>query len=108
MPPPTLSDLVPTFPLATWLRYYCRLGYEVALSCRGPEDPTPLCQHLAARRQALRAAAQQQLRLHYGLQEVQAQHLSTQWSHDLFAHLLQQDAMRQLDLEVALNEPLAM
>jgi hypothetical protein len=103
---PTLRDLAPASDLHTWLRHYCRLGYEVTLACRGPQDPDPLCQRLAARREALCQALRQQLRRDYGLDEPQAERLLTQWSRQLFDQLLAQDAMRNLDLGTAFQAPL--
>ena len=103
---PTFSDLPDTSPLATWLRYYCRLGYETALHCRGAEDPDAFCQLLVNRRLTLGLVGQRQLRLDYQLTEPQAQRLFTQWSRRLFSQLLTQDTMRQVDLEAALHEPL--
>jgi hypothetical protein len=103
---PTLSDLPATSPLATWLRYYCRLGYEATLHCRGADDPDSFCQLLVNRRQTLSQLAQRQLQLDYQLNEPQAQRLFTQWSRRLFSQLLTQDVMRQVDLQAALHEPL--
>lgn len=103
---PTLADIPVASELHKWLQYYCRLGYEVALSCRGPEDPDPRCQHLVARRQALSKVIRQHLEQHYWLEELQAQRLFAQWNREVFGQLLESDIMRHLDLDAALTESL--
>lgn len=99
---PALSDIAPTSPLLIWVQHYCRLGYEVSLSCREPADPSPLCQRLVVRRQVLWEAMQQHLQHYYALSEPHAQRLFAQWGREVFAHLLAQGTMQQLSLETAL------